>query len=187
MIAGQNATRTGECGTSYSVPLFLSSVDFVKKIRYTQYKLFFQRGGNGQMKRINSIYRIFVLFLAIIVVSFLILYCYSTINLKTSLRRVAKIQMEYSYDQLEQKIKEIELEASSILAREETKLLQVAIVDNEDIYSYVMKVDLGGRVSRVSGPPWRGCGDVYGYRRFGQGVGRRSPCAGRRCKRLPHR
>lgn len=36
------------------------------------------------MKRINSIYRIFVLFLAIIVVSFLILYCYSTINLKTS-------------------------------------------------------------------------------------------------------
>lgn len=140
MIAGQNATRTGECGTSYSVPLFLSSVDFVKKIRYTQYKLFFQRGGNGQMKRINSIYRIFVLFLAIIVVSFLILYCYSTINLKTSLRRVAKIQMEYSYDQLEQKIKEIELEASSILTREETKLLQVAIVDNEDIYSYVMKV-----------------------------------------------
>ena len=92
------------------------------------------------MKRINSIYRIFVLFLAIIVVSFLILYCYSTINLKTSLRRVAKIQMEYSYDQLEQKIKEIELEASSILTREETKLLQVAIVDNEDIYSYVMKV-----------------------------------------------
>ena len=86
------------------------------------------------MKRINSIYRIFVLFLAIIVVSFLILYCYSTINLKTSLRRVAKIQMEYSYDQLEQKIKEIELEASSILTREETKLLQVAIVDNEDIY-----------------------------------------------------
>ena len=48
--------------------------------------------------------------------------------------------MEYSYDQLEQKIKEIELEASSILTREETKLLQVAIVDNEDIYSYVMKV-----------------------------------------------
>ena len=92
------------------------------------------------MKRINSIYRIFVLFLAIIVVSILILYCYSTINLKTSLRRVAKIQMEYSYDQLEQKIKEIELEASSILTREETKLLQVAIVDNEDIYSYVMKV-----------------------------------------------
>ena len=45
MIAGQNATRTGECGTSYSVPLFLSSVDFVKKIRYTQYKLFFSKRG----------------------------------------------------------------------------------------------------------------------------------------------
>ena len=105
------------------------------------------------MKRINSIYRIFVFFLAIIVGSFLILYWYSTVNLKTSLRRVAKIQMEYSYDQLEQKIKEIELEASSILTREETKLLQVAIVDNEDIYSYVMKVKRCKRFFRKSKRP----------------------------------
>lgn len=105
------------------------------------------------MKRINSIYRIFVFFLAIIVGSFLILYWYSTVNLKTSLRRVAKIQMEYSYDQLEQKIKEIELEASSILTREETKLLQVAIVDNEDIYSYVMKVKTMQEIFRKSKRP----------------------------------
>lgn len=68
------------------------------------------------------------------------LYLYSSTNLKNSLQRVAKIQMEYSYNQLDQKIKEIEMEASSILAREDTKLLQVAIVDKEDIYSYVMKV-----------------------------------------------
>ena len=46
--------------------------------------------------RINSIYRIFVLFLIIIVGSFLILYWYSSANLKVSLQRVAKIQMEYS-------------------------------------------------------------------------------------------
>ena len=92
------------------------------------------------MKRINSIYRIFVLFLLIISGSFLILYWYGTTNLKVSLQRVAKIQMEYSFDQLEQKIKEIELESSSILTREEMKLLQVAIVDNEDIYNYVMNV-----------------------------------------------
>lgn len=92
------------------------------------------------MKRINSIYKIFVFFLVIIVGSFLMLYLYSSTNLKNSLKRVAKIQMEYSYNQLDQKIKEIEMEASSILAREDTKLLQVAIVDKEDIYSYVMKV-----------------------------------------------
>ncbi len=92
------------------------------------------------MKRINSIYRIFVLFLLISSGSFLILYWYGTTNLKVSLQRVAKIQMEYSFDQLEQKIKEIELESSSILTREETKQLQVAIVDNEDIYNYVMNV-----------------------------------------------
>ena len=92
------------------------------------------------MKRINSIYRIFVLFLIIIVGSFLILYWYSSTNLKVSLQRVAKIQMEYSFDQLDQKVKEIELEASAVLASEEMKLLQVAIVDQEDIYSYVMKV-----------------------------------------------
>lgn len=48
--------------------------------------------------------------------------------------------MEYSFDQLEQKVKEIELEASAVLTSEEMKLLQVAIVDEEDIYSYVMKV-----------------------------------------------
>ena len=92
------------------------------------------------MKRINSIYRIFIFFLAIIVGSFLILYWYSSTNLKISLQRVAKIQMEYSFDQLEQKVKESELEASAVLASEEMKLLQVAIVDEEDIYSYVMKV-----------------------------------------------
>ncbi len=92
------------------------------------------------MKRINSIYRIFVLFLLIIIGSFLILYWYGTTNLKVSLQRVAQIQMEYSSDQLDQKIKEIEMEASAIVTREEMKLLQVAIVDKEDIYSYVMKV-----------------------------------------------
>lgn len=92
------------------------------------------------MKRINSIYRMFVLFLIIIVGSFLILYWYSSANLKVSLQRVAKIQMEYSFDQLDQKVKEIELEASAVLASEDMKLLQVAIVDQEDIYSYVMKV-----------------------------------------------
>ena len=92
------------------------------------------------MKRINSIYRIFVLFLIIIVGSFLILYWYSSANLKVSLQRVVKIQMEYSFDQLDQKVKEIELEASAVLASEDMKLLQVAIVDQEDIYSYVMKV-----------------------------------------------
>ena len=92
------------------------------------------------MKRINSIYRIFVLFLIIIVGSFLILYWYSSANLKVSLQRVAKIQMEYSFDQLDQKVKEIKLEASAVLASEDMKLLQVAIVDQEDIYSYVMKV-----------------------------------------------
>lgn len=92
------------------------------------------------MKRINSIYRIFIFFLAIIAGSFLILYWYSSTNLKVSLQRVAKVQMEYSFEQMEQKMKEIELESSAILSMEEMKLLQIAIVDNEDIYSYITKV-----------------------------------------------
>ncbi len=106
----------------------------------TVWSLFACKERGRAMKRINSIYRIFVLFLLIISGSFLILYWYGTTNLKVSLQRVAKIQMEYSFDQLEQKIKEIELESSSILTREETKQLQVAIVDNQDIYNYVMNV-----------------------------------------------
>lgn len=92
------------------------------------------------MKRINSIYRIFVVFLLIIVVSFAVLYWYGRTNLKMSLQRVAKIQMDYSSEQLDQKIKEIEIEASSIIYREEMKNLQVTIVDEGDIYDYVMNV-----------------------------------------------
>lgn len=92
------------------------------------------------MKRVSSIYRIFIIFLVMIMASFLLIYRYSAANLKLSLRRTAEIQMDYSSEQLSQKLKELELEAGSIEYSDELKRLQVAIVDEADIYDYVMAV-----------------------------------------------
>lgn len=92
------------------------------------------------MKRINSIYRIFIVFLFMIITCFLLMYTYSTMNLKLSLRRTAQIQMEYSGEQLSQKLKELELEVGSIEYSDELKRLQLAIVSGDDIYEYVTAV-----------------------------------------------
>ena len=54
--------------------------------------------------------------------------------------RVAKIQMEYSGSLLEQKIKEIEIEADGILNSDDLKTLHLCITDRYDVYDYVMAV-----------------------------------------------
>ena len=92
------------------------------------------------MKKIKSIYIIFILFLFMVIVSFTILYQYSANNLQDSLMQTSKIQMEYSSSLLEQKIKEIEIEADGILNSEDLKNLHLCITDNDDVYDYVVAV-----------------------------------------------
>lgn len=93
------------------------------------------------MKKIKSIYRIFLFFFGMIIASFLILYQHSKTSLKDSLMRVAQIQMEYSSVQLEQKVNEIEIEADGILYSDDLKELQLIVTDEYDIYDYVMSVN----------------------------------------------
>lgn len=93
------------------------------------------------MKKIKSIYITFVIFLFMVVVSFAMLYRYSTKNLQDSLMRTSKIQMEYSSSLLEQKIKEIEIEADGILNSDYLKKLHLCITDKFDVYKYVTAVN----------------------------------------------
>lgn len=93
------------------------------------------------MKKINSIYRIFIIFLFMIIASFGLLYLYSKAGLRESLTEVAKIQMEHSSELLDQKIKEIEIEADGILYSTSLKELQVVLSDQYDSYDYVTSVN----------------------------------------------
>ena len=93
------------------------------------------------MKKIRSIYIIFMIFLIMVIVSFAILYRYSTKNLQDSLMQTATIQMEYSSSLLEQKIKEIEIEADGILNSEDLKNLHLCITEDDDVYNYVVAVN----------------------------------------------
>lgn len=93
------------------------------------------------MKKIKSIYITFVIFLCMVIASFAILYRYSTKNLQDSLMRTSKIQMEYSSSLLNQKIKEIEIEADGILNSDYLKKLHLCITDNYDVYEYVTTVN----------------------------------------------
>lgn len=92
------------------------------------------------MRRIKSIFFIFVLFLVMITASFLILYRYSARNLQFSLMSVAKMQMEYSSVLLKQKIKEMEIEADGILGSDDLNSLQKVLEEKYDAYNYVMAV-----------------------------------------------
>lgn len=93
------------------------------------------------MKKIKSIYIIFVIFLVMVIVSFAILYRYSKKNLQDSLMQTAVISMEYSSSLLEQKIKEIEIEADGILNSEDLKNLHLCITEDNDVYDYVIAVN----------------------------------------------
>ncbi len=93
------------------------------------------------MKKIKSIFNIFVIFLVIIIAGFAILYLYSTSSLKESLIQASKIQMEYSKTLLGQKIKEIEIEADGILNSDDLKTLHLTLMDQYDAYRYVTDVN----------------------------------------------
>ena len=93
------------------------------------------------MKKIRSIFLVVILFLVMIIISFLILYHYSAGSLKNSLKRAASIQMDYSREQLDSKLNEIEIEANGIVSTETMKELQLAVVDEKEIYDYVMAVN----------------------------------------------
>lgn len=92
------------------------------------------------MKKVRSIFKIFMVFLVIIAVGFVILYGYSTRSLKESLIQTTNLQMKYSKTLLEQKIKEIEIEADGILNSDTLKMLCLAI-DEGDLYEYVQNVN----------------------------------------------
>lgn len=93
------------------------------------------------MKKIKSIYFIFIFFCIMIILSFAILYGYSSSCLRDSLKRVAQIQIEHSTTLLDQKIREIEIEADGILNSDGLRQLQrIQMSDGYDIYDYVMCV-----------------------------------------------
>ena len=92
------------------------------------------------MKKIKSIYRIFIFFFIMIIVSFLLLNFYSTASLQSSLIQVARIQVDYARALLEQKSNEIEIEADGILNSNDFRELQLMMMEKYDPYNYVMSV-----------------------------------------------
>lgn len=103
--------------------------------------MYLQRKTGWCMKKIRSIFNIFVIFLVMIITGFAILYLYSTSSLKESLMQASKIQMEYSKTLLGQKIKEIEIEADGILNSDDLKTLHLTLMGEYDAYRYVTDVN----------------------------------------------
>ncbi len=91
------------------------------------------------MKKVRSIFEIFAVFLLMILASFLLLSWQSTMDLKSSLIQTAQLQTKYATTLLEQKGKEIEIEADGILYGENMQSLCAAI-ENDDLYEYVQQV-----------------------------------------------
>lgn len=89
------------------------------------------------MEKIKSIFVIFIIFLFTTMASFAILFRYSTTALKDSLMRVARMQMVYTSAQLNQKVKEIEIEAEGILHSEDLKALHLTLMETYDAWQYV--------------------------------------------------
>ena len=89
------------------------------------------------MAKIKSIFVIFIIFLFTTMASFAILFRYSTTALKDSLMRVARMQMVYTSAQLNQKVREIEIEAEGILHSEDLKALHLTLMEAYDAWQYV--------------------------------------------------
>ena len=92
------------------------------------------------MKKVHSIFGIFAVFLLMILASFFLLSWQSTMDLRSSLIQTAQLQMKYATTLLEQKGKEIEIEADGILYGENMQSLCAAI-ENDDLYEYVQQVN----------------------------------------------
>lgn len=93
------------------------------------------------MKKIKSIYLIFVVFLIMIIAGFLLLYGYSRISLSSLLMETALVQLQHSHSLLNQKVKEIEIEADGILNSDDLKTLHNVINARYDAYDYVISVN----------------------------------------------
>lgn len=92
------------------------------------------------MKKIRSIYFIFIFFFVMIMASFAVLYIYSRISIQNSLQNVSQIQMKYASTLLDQKCKEIEIEADGILNSDYMRVMQTTMEKPYDAWSYVMSV-----------------------------------------------
>lgn len=90
-----------------------------------------------KIKKIKSIYMIFVLFFVMTGTCFAILYGYSRISLQDSLQSVARVQMKYARTLLEQKCREIEIEADGILNSDNMRAMQATMEASYDAYNYV--------------------------------------------------
>lgn len=92
------------------------------------------------MRKIKSIFYIFLVFLLMILTGFLFLYGYSRSSLRSSVMEAVQIQMEYTYTLLEQKLREIEIEAEGILGSDDLRNLHNIIHTDYDSYDYVVAV-----------------------------------------------
>jgi two-component system, sensor histidine kinase YesM len=92
------------------------------------------------MKKIRSIYFIFIFFFVMIMASFAVLYAYSRISIQNSLQNVSQIQMKYASTLLDQKCREIEIEADGILNSDYMRVMQNTMEKPYDAWSYVMSV-----------------------------------------------
>lgn len=92
------------------------------------------------MRKIKSIFYIFLVFLLMILTGFLFLYGYSRSSLQSSVMEAVQIQMEYTYTLLEQKLREIEIEAEGILGSDDLRNLHNIIHTDYDSYDYVVSV-----------------------------------------------
>ena len=93
------------------------------------------------MKRISSIFYIFWVFFVLILLSFVAINVYSAASLRISLRKTAQVQMDFSCEQLNEKLKEIEIETNGILQGAAMRTLQAAVAEKDDIYEYVTAVN----------------------------------------------
>lgn len=89
------------------------------------------------MKKIKSIYFIFVFFFVMIMASFAVLYSYSRISIQNSLQNVAQIQMKYASSLLDQKCREIEIEADGILNSDSMRAMQGTMEMPYNVWRYV--------------------------------------------------
>lgn len=94
--------------------------------------------GERSMKKIHSIYAIFIVFFIVIMTSLAILYHYSSSSLKESVTSAVNFQMDYSSMLMSHKIKEIEIEADGILNSDALRNMQLLAADKDrELYDYV--------------------------------------------------
>ena len=122
------------------------------------------------MKKIKSIYMIFVFFFIMIIVSFLLLYHYSAVSLQSSLMRVARIQMDYAENLLEQKSNEIEIEADGRRQKSNVGMAEFILYwpESGDIITTLNRTEVDSSLpERAADNRWISSGrDIYFVKRY---------------------